>query len=132
MAAHALQVVDAEFAADQYARARRELGRSALGFGWAAEWPASWRGRDDVDSGPVIPLLDVSAGSSGLALVGAAAFGDRAYLDELRATLELAAFPVERDGGVTYAAGNQVGDAVLLYALELGPMWRAAATQVAR
>ena len=72
----------------------------------------------------MIPLLDVSAGSSGLALVGAATFGDRAYLDELRATLELGAFPVERDGGVTYAAGNQVGDAVLLYALELGPMWR--------
>jgi Linalool dehydratase/isomerase len=124
MAAHALQIVDPAFAADQYARARRELKHSALGFGWAGEWPASWRGPRDVDSGPVIPLLDVSAGSSGLAFVGAAAFGDRAYLDELSATLELAAFPVERNGGVTYAAGNQVGDAVLLYSMVLGPMWQ--------
>jgi len=132
MAAHALQIVDAEFAADQYARARRELRHSALGFGWAGEWPASWRGPRDVDSGPVIPLLDVSAGSSGLALVGAASFGDRAYLDELRATLELAAFPIERDGGLTYAAGNQVGDAVLLYALEMGPMWRRVREPIAR
>jgi hypothetical protein len=124
MAAHALQIVDAEFAADQYARARRELGRGAFGFGWAAEWPASWRGARDVDSGPVIPFLDVSAGSSGLAFVSAAGFGDRDYLARLGATLDFAGFPVERGGGLQYAAGNQVGDAVLLYAMELGPMWR--------
>jgi hypothetical protein len=126
MAAHALQIVDPEFAADQYARARRELAHSALGFGWAGEWPASWRGPRDVDSGPVIPLLDVSAGSSGLAFVGAASFDDHDYLRRLSATLELAGFPVERDGGVTYAAGNQVGDAVLFYSRVLGPMWQRA------
>jgi Linalool dehydratase/isomerase len=123
MSAHALQLIDAGFARDQYERARRELARGALGFAWAAEWPRSWRGPRDVDSGPVVPLLDASAGSSGLAFVGAAAFGDRAWLARLSSSLELGGFPVEREGGLTYAAGNQVADAVILYAMELGPAW---------
>ena len=72
----------------------------------------------------MVPLLDVSAGSSGLAFVGAAGFGDGAYLRQLGTTLRFAAFPV--DGGKRYAASNQVGDAVLLYALELGPAWEKA------
>ena len=69
MAAHCLQLIDEEFAADQYRRARKELGREVLGFGYAREWPVSWVGPEDVDSGPVVPLLGVSAGSSGLAFL---------------------------------------------------------------
>ena len=65
---------------DQYRRARKELGRSVLGFGYAKEWPASWKGPADVDSGPVIPGLEISAGSSGLAFVGTWVFDDRAVL----------------------------------------------------
>ena len=65
-------------AADQYRRARKELGRELLGFGYAREWPVSWVGQEDVDSGPVVPVLGVSAGSSGLAFLGARAFDDRA------------------------------------------------------
>jgi Linalool dehydratase/isomerase len=125
MAAHALAVVDPAFAEDQYRRARSELGRTVLGFGYAREWPLSHRGPVDVDSGPIVPGLDVSGGSSGLAFVGAATFGDRVYLDALSATLDLAAFPAERDGKLRYAAGNQVGDAVVLYSQVLGPAWGA-------
>ncbi len=124
MAVHCLRLVDPEFAADQYARARRELGRDAFGFGWAREWPPSWRGPMDVDSGPVIPVLEVSAGSSGLAFLGASAFGDREYFASLRTSLDFAAFPVATDGGLRYAAGNAVGDAVLLYAAVQGPLWK--------
>ena len=68
MAAHCLQALDEPFAQDQYDRARKELGRTTLGFGYATEWPASWTGPMDVDSGMVIPGLGVSAGSSGMAL----------------------------------------------------------------
>ena len=39
MTAHCLQLIDEEFAADQYRRARKELGRELLGFGYAREWP---------------------------------------------------------------------------------------------
>lgn len=125
LAAHMLQLIDAPFAADQYRRARVELGRLWLGFGWAAEWPRALRNVDDVDSGPTIPLVDANAGSSGLALVGAAAFDDEPFLSGLVTSLELAAFPVRDEGGLHYAAGNQLADAVLLYALVEGPLWRA-------
>jgi hypothetical protein len=125
MVAHALRAVDPEFAADQYRRAKAALSRTLLGFGYAREWPDGHRGAVDVDSGPIVPGLDVSAGSSGLAFVAAASFGDTAYLEALRTTLDFAAFPLERDGKLSYAASNQVGDAVVLYALSLGPLWDA-------
>jgi hypothetical protein len=123
MTAHALRLIDEEFARDQYRRARKELGRELMGFAWSREWPASWRNGMDVDSGMVIPVLEVSAGGSGLAFVGASSFGDADYLGKLQTTLEFAAFPVRRAGRVQYCASNQVGDAVLLYANVLGPIW---------
>ncbi len=123
MTAHCLQLIDEEFAADQYRRARKELGREVLSFGYAREWPVSWVGPEDVDSGPVVPILGVSAGSSGLAFLGARAFDDRAYFRSLQASLDFAAFPCERDGRLRYCAGNQVGDAVLLYSAVFGPLW---------
>jgi hypothetical protein len=120
MSAHNLLVVDEVFARDQYARARRELAGGALGYAWAREWPRGATIHPDVDSGPIVPWLDASAGSSGLALLGASAFGDRDYLGGLLASLELAGF---REGD-RYRASNQVGDAVILYALSFGPLWR--------
>jgi len=123
MVAHCLQIVDAEFAKDQYERARRELQHGCVGFGWAGEWPASWMGTMDVDSGPVIPVIDVSAGSSGQAFIAAAAFSDAGYYRSLATTLMFAGFPVNRDGRMRFCASNQVGDAVLLYSTVLGPLW---------
>jgi hypothetical protein len=123
MVAHCLQLVDPDFARDQYERAREELGRSLVGFGWAREWPDSWRGPWDVDSGPIVPLLDASAGASGLALLGAGAFEDDRFLDALVSSLDLATFPTRERGRLRYAASNQVGDAVALYALVCGPLW---------
>jgi hypothetical protein len=131
MAAHCLQLIDAEFAADQYRQARKELGREALGFGYAREWPVSWMGPEDVDSGPVIPVLGVSAGSSGLAFLGARAFDDNTYFRTLQASLDFAGFPRQREGRLRYCAGNQVGDAVLLYAAEFGPLWAEVRTRPA-
>jgi hypothetical protein len=120
MSAQNLLIVDEDFARDQYGRARKELGETFLGFGYAREWPRGATMRTDVDSGPIIPLFEASAGSSGLALLGASAFGDEPYLSSLLASLELAAFP--KDG--RYQASNAVGDSVLFYALEFGPLWK--------
>lgn len=130
LVAHALQLLDADWAADQYQRARRELGRVTLGFGYAQEWPASCRGNADIDSGPIIPILNASAGSSGMALVGAAAFEDRDYLCALLTALNFGGFPIRRCGALRFAASNQVGDAVMLYALTLGPLWAEAKTHL--
>ncbi|HPF41855.1 MAG TPA: hypothetical protein PK093_24755 [Phycisphaerae bacterium] len=123
MIAHCLQLVDADFARDQYERARKELDQSRLGFGGASEWPGSWRGPMDVDSGPTVPLLNFNAGSSGLAFIGAAAFDDDEFLTRLLTSVSFAGLPSESDGELRYLAGNQVGDAVLLYSLVLGPLW---------
>jgi hypothetical protein len=124
MVAHLLRVVDADFAADQYRRARHELGRTFLGFGWSREWPRSWTGPMDVDSGAVIPVVEASAGGSGMAFIGASSFGDADFLSALHTALEFAAFPIRKDGRLKYAASNQVGDAALLYACVLGPLWQ--------
>ena len=124
MSAHNLLVIDPDFARDQYSRARRELGRSLLGFGYAREWPESHVGAIDIDSGPIVPLLEASPGSSGLALLGAGAFGDDAYYASLAASLELGAFPARQGGTLRYRASNQVGDAVILYSAVQGPLWR--------
>jgi hypothetical protein len=71
----------------------------------------------------VIPGLDVSAGGSGLAFIAASSFGDTDYLTRLHSTLAFAAFPVREGGRLRYCASNLVGDAALLYAGVLGPLW---------
>jgi hypothetical protein len=76
-----------------------------------------------VDSGPTIPILDANAGSSGLALLAARSFGDRDFLDGLVASLELGGFPIDGPTGRRYAAGNQLGDSVILYGMIAGPLW---------
>jgi hypothetical protein len=123
-AAHFLRVVDRGFAEEQYRRAKHELAGNVLGFGYAREWPASWVGQADIDSGPIIPLLDISTGSSGQALLGAMTFDDPGLAQRLLTSLELGGFPIERDGELRFAASNAVGDAVVLYALTQGPLWR--------
>jgi hypothetical protein len=123
MAAHCLQLLDEDFARDQYDRTRRELGGGTLGFSYAREWPESWKGPADIDSGPIIPFFEISAGSSGMAFIGASAFGDEAFLASLNATIDFAGFPSRKNGALKYSASNQVGDAALLYAATLGPVW---------
>lgn len=124
MVAHCLQLIDEDFACDQYQRARKELGRPTLGFSYAREWPISWNGPADIDSGLIIPVLEISAGSSGMALIGASAFADEQFLSSLAGTLDFAAFPSSNNNRLKYCASNQVGDAALLYASVLRPLWQ--------
>src|SRR5262249_47007065 len=121
--AHMLRIVDADFAADQYRRARAELGVEVLGFGFAREWPRSWKGGLDGASGTIVPIVGASPGASGFALLGAASFDDLPFLKSLHASLDLAAFPEERAGRLRYLASNPVGDAVLLYSTVVGAAW---------
>ena len=123
MVVHCLQVVDERFARDQYRRARKELGRITLGFGYGVEWPASWQGPRDIDSGAVIPVVEVSAGSSGMAFIAASSFHDWGLLQALATTVDMAGFPSCKNGQLKYCASNQVGDAAILYATVLGPLW---------
>jgi hypothetical protein len=124
MVAHSLQLLDEDFARDQYQRARKELGEITLGFGYAHEWLESWKGEANIDSGPIIPGFEISAGSSGMAFIGASTFDDGKFLTSLAATLDFAGFPSRTRGRLKYCASNQVGDAALLYAATLGPLWQ--------
>lgn len=126
MSAHNLLLVDEEFAKDQYARAKKELAVNVLGFGYAREWPRGQAARPDVDSGPIVPFFEASAGSSGLAILGASAFGDDAYLESLLTSLRFVGFPAENGGKLSFVAGNAVGDSVVLSALAFGPLWERA------
>ena len=128
MVVHCLQVVDEAFARDQYQRARKELGRITAGFGYGVEWPAAWQGPRDIDSGAVIPVFEVSAGSSGMAFIAASSFRDWEFLRALATTVDMAGFPSRKDGQLKYCASNQVGDAAILYATVLGPLWERVAT----
>jgi hypothetical protein len=123
MACHCLSLVDEPFARQQYELARAKMGGRALGFGYAREWPRGVDDNMDIDSGMVVPVLGASVGSSGLAFVAAGEFGDMQFIRDLATTLWFAGFPTEHDGRLRFAAGNQVGDAVVLYGLTLGPMW---------
>lgn len=124
MVAHALQILDADFARDQYSRARKQLGEITLGFGYAHEWPVTWKGPANIDSGPIVPVFKISAGSSGMAFIGASTFDDERFLKSLNSTLDFAAFPSRKAGRLKYCASNQVGDAAMLYAATLGPLWK--------
>lgn len=124
MAGHCLQIVDEEFAQDQYNLAVKELARDILGFGFAREWPASWKGPLDIDSGPVVPVVRASPSSSGLAFVAAGSFDDEEFLKGLFASLRLGGFEKKQNGTIGFYACNQVGEAVLLYSMALGPMWQ--------
>jgi hypothetical protein len=123
MVSHSLQLLDEDFARDQYERARKQLGTITLGFGYAHEWPENWKGPANIDSGPIVPVFDISAGSSGMAFIGASSFGDDKFLTSLAATIDFAGFPSRTGGRLKYCASNQVGDAALLYAATLGPLW---------
>jgi hypothetical protein len=123
MAAHNLLLVDPEFARDQFDRAKANLAIDMLGFTLAREWPPGEKLRADVDSGPIVPLLDAGPASSGLMLVAASAFDDRRSVRGLVRSLELATSPVRHEGSLHYASAGPMGDAVILYGLTYGPVW---------
>ena len=123
MSCHMLQIVDEAFAQDQYSKAKKELLGDILGFGYSREWPASYQGTTDIDSGPVIPFLNASPSASGLAVLGAASFRDKEHFNKLTRSLNSFAFPKEENDGLYYQMSNPLGDAVLLYGFTVGPVW---------
>ena len=96
---------------------------SVFGFGYAREWSKYCVGYVDVDSGPIVPLIEASASASGMALLGAASFDDEETLLHLLRSLAFMGFPIESEKKLVYQASNPVGDAVLLYAMVQGALW---------
>lgn len=123
LTATALQVLDPDLGAEQYTRARQELGRTFLGWGYAREWPEGHGNVSDVDSGPIVPGLEASASSSGLAIAASVAYGDARWNRQLVRALGAAETVMAMDPRLAAAADNPVGTAVITWGLGFGPLW---------
>ena len=89
--------------------------RTLLGFGAIAEYAPGHDGAGDIDSGPVV--LGVSVSATGFALAPARAFGEGDAFARLYRTTSLFGVP----SGGRFATGGPIGNALLLALLTSGP-----------
>ncbi len=89
------------------------------GFGAIHEYAEGFDGYGDVDSGPV--LLGVSVSATGFALAPARAFGYRDAFERLYRTTDLFGVPVQAGGRRRFSTGGPIGNALLLALLTSGP-----------
>jgi len=109
-----LPEIDEAWAREQYARFREAFVTAALGLPGVREYPHGTSGKGDVDSGPL--LLGVSLSATVVALGGARVHGDLALAGPLTGLGEAAGLPVEISGRKRYALGVlPVGDAFLTW-----------------
>jgi hypothetical protein len=112
LAAYFLSFADPALARELFAAIAAKQRASFLGFGGVREYPPGTTGEGDIDSGPV--LFGVSVSATGFALAGARASGDRALFTELYRTADLFGVPVDLGGGRRFVTGGPLGNALLL------------------
>lgn len=118
-----LVVLDADLASSQYDGAIRALYHDLAGLAWASEWGPDWRGPEDIDSGPIVPVVDASPASSGFAILATRAFGDQERHAALTRSLRAADLLVRLDPRLAELAANPMGDTIVLHGLTHGPLW---------
>ena len=89
------------------------------GFGAIREYASGYSGHGDVDSGPVI--LGVGVSATGFALASARAFGREDEFTQLYRTADLFGVPMQQDDRRRFALGGPIGNALLLALLTSGP-----------
>jgi hypothetical protein len=92
---------------------------SFFGFGAIREYAPGHTGSGDVDSGPVV--LGVSVSATGFALAVARATGRRDSFERLYRTTELFGAPATSGGRLRFLSGGPIGNALLLALLTSGP-----------
>jgi hypothetical protein len=90
-----------------------------LGFGAIREYADGRWGGGDVDSGPV--LLGVSVSATGFALAPARAFGHRDAFERIYRTTDLFGVPSASGDRSRFLSGGPIGNALLLALLTSGP-----------
>ncbi|MFE3258083.1 hypothetical protein ACFXPS_40515 [Nocardia sp. NPDC059091] len=93
--------------------------RNILGFSAIHEYGQASDGIGDIDSGPVI--LGISVSATGFALAPARAFGHRGIFTRLFRTTDLAGLPLRSGNRLRFANGGVIGSALLLAFLTSGP-----------
>ncbi|MFL5321143.1 MAG: hypothetical protein ACJ790_15895 [Myxococcaceae bacterium] len=92
---------------------------SFYGFEGFLEYPSGNAGRADMDSGPVIMGVGVSA--TGFGLAAYRLFSSREQFTKLYRTAYLFGAPGSHGGGWSYLVGEGLGDAILLAMMTAGP-----------
>ncbi len=111
LVAFATSFVDKPLSQQLYAalaRAREDF----LGYGAIREYPVGVDGSGDIDSGPVI--LGVSVSATGFALSSAKLHGDSSLFTALFRTADFWGVPMHRPRGMRYLSGGPLGNAILL------------------
>ena len=90
-----------------------------FGFGAIREYAAGHTGSGDIDSGPVI--LGVSVSATGFALAPARALGRFDSFERIYRTTSLFGAPVSHGDRSCFATGGPIGNAILLAMLTSGP-----------
>jgi hypothetical protein len=83
-----------------------------LGYGGIREYPPDVDGAGDIDSGPVV--LGVSVSATGFALASAKLHNDSSMFTSLYRTADFWGVPMHRPSGMRYLSGGPLGNAILL------------------
>jgi hypothetical protein len=120
IAAYSLAFADRALSERLYAGLRRQA-ISVLGFGMMREYPADHVGSGDIDSGPV--LLGVGVSATGFALAAARLHGDDALFAQLYRTAALFGVPLGDSNSRHFMSGGPLGNAILLAMTTATPDW---------
>jgi hypothetical protein len=111
IAAYSLAFADRALSEHLYAGLRRQAV-NLLGFGMMREYPSDHAGTGDIDSGPV--LFGVGVSATGFALAAARLHGDDALFTRLYRTTELFGVPLGDSTSRHFMSGGPLGNAILL------------------
>lgn len=112
LAAYFISFADPLLSRELHDAVERELAHDVLGFRFVSEYPSSVRrGHGDIDSGPLIFGLSVSA--TGFSLGSCRIHGDTSGYERTLASVDLFGAPIENSVGRTYVSGGPLGDAIM-------------------
>ena len=120
LGAYFLAFADPDLSADLFEALRDQCDIAVLGFGGMREYARGDQGgHGDVDSGPVV--LGIGMSATGFALAGARIHRDRPIYTRLYRTAFLFGAPVQRQDRRSFVTGGPLGNAILLAMLTAGP-----------
>ena len=120
LAVYALSFALPDLSRNLFAAIQRSQRASFVGFGAIREDAPGNGGSSDIDSGPVV--LGVGVSATGFTLAGARIHGDRALYTELYRTADLFGAPHDKAQGRRFVSGGPLGDAILLAMLTAKPL----------
>ena len=111
LGAYFLSFADTDLSRKLYRAANQELACSNLGFTALREYPRGINGRGDIDSGPLVNGLSISA--TGFSLAGCRQHGTVDEFTERWRLVHLLGVPAQAGGEYHFIMGGRLGDAIL-------------------